>query len=488
MDDGGVAITVQSKQKNDAKIRLFGGDTERKPLAVRIGAVCSSCVLPAPDPGYFRNQLIGVKERIFRAPPRISKTVKQQFIEFVSRWLDKHVGHQQVHVDFEDWINNARYTLVRKEQLRREYERGMLPESWKKVKSFVKREFYLSFKDPRIINSRVDNYKVFAGPWISAIEHWVCAHLPSFVKGMSPIERSSYLVKRLEGYSHYYNSDFSRFESHMTPYIIRDIECQLYRRFGMPEELLSPLWSRNECSMSCLNYSVNGTRMSGDMNTSLGNGFVNLMVNKFVASRTGIQIHGVVEGDDGLFGVVGRCPTAREFEEVGFRATVSEIYSISESNFCSTSIEILSNSVWSHTDPRRVLLRAGWSFVCPINANLEFRRELMAAKAMSIADANPGTPLLMAYCSKYFGKARWHRDSSYGCGEKYWSFSMFDKLQQPSDEIRRRFAIRYGLSIPDQLLVEKYILEHEDLDHPLLVNFLLDYAKDGLDFSQRFVY
>jgi hypothetical protein len=229
--------------------------------------------------------------------------------------------------------------------------------------------------------------------------------------------------------------------------------------------------------------------MSGDMNTSLGNGFVNLMVNKFVAHRIGCKIHGVVEGDDGLFGVSGPLPTSKDFESVGFKAEVVGISDIAQASFCSTRLNILKDgSLWSHTDPRRVLLKAGWSFVCPANASPSFRASLMSAKAMSIAETNSRTPLLMAYAAKYFGLARYHKDDvHYTCGDKYWSVKQFKSVNQPTDEIRQVFAAQYGISVEQQLELENYIATHNDLDHPLLGQFLGEYSQSAFDFAHRYM-
>jgi hypothetical protein len=48
--------------------------------------------------------------------------------------------------------------------------------------SFVKDEHYEGWKYPRLINSRSDQFKVFIGPTIKAMEHLVYSHLPEFIK------------------------------------------------------------------------------------------------------------------------------------------------------------------------------------------------------------------------------------------------------------------------------------------------------------------
>lgn len=501
MDDEGVGIVSASPQKKDGRVWIRAGNSRRKPIATQIGAVCSELVLPVADPLDPKSQVVGVKERVLRAPPQGDPTWLVEFKEFVSNWLDKHLYLLEKFVpsknetfeelSFDDWLDNARYTQVRKNQLRKEYANGPQPSTWHKCKSFIKREFYVEFKDPRTINSRVDNYKVFAGPWVSAIEKDFTHRCKSFVKGMTPQDRAERAYERVRGALVMFNTDFSRYESQMTHFIIKHIECQLYRRYGMPEVLLKPLYGVNKCSMTGCSYEVRATRMSGDMNTSLGNGFVNLMVNKFVAHKVGARIRGVVEGDDGLFACYGTFPTAEDYAKLGFKITILPMDVISDGDFCSAKIfELAPDRIWALQDPRRVLLKAGWSFTCPDKAPKHIRDELMVAKAMSIASNCPYCPLLCAYCTKYCGEALLSSNESRTLDDtEYWykrSFAKEDVLQ-PTDATRKIFHEIYGMPVAKQVECERYIETHDDLDHPDLLSFLGDYSTSAHMFAKRYM-
>jgi hypothetical protein len=381
---------------------------------------------------------------------------------------------------FDQWLELAKYPGIRKQQLREAYNEGPQPHTWNRCKSFIKREFYTEFKDPRTINSRVDNYKVFAGPWISAIEKDITHRCKSFVKGMTPQERADHAFNRVRGVGNVFVTDFSRYESQMTHFIIKHIECQLYRRYGMPEELLKPLYGVNKCSMSGCTYQVRATRMSGDMNTSLGNGFVNLMVSKFVAHQVGSRIRGVVEGDDGMFMCHGPLPTPEDYSRLGFKITIEKLDRIDDGDFCSAKMfELKDGTVWALQDPRRVLLKAGWSLTCPYQAPELFKKEMMSAKAMSLSQNCPFCPLVSAYAAKYVGKTRssenQYREST---DTEFWYSRMFSQgdVQHPKAEHRDIFEKIYGMSPKLQIEIEKYIREHEDLDHPELVQFLGGYS------------
>ena len=501
MDDEGIGIVSASPLKKDGGVRVRAGNPKRKPIVTQIGSICSQLVLPVADPDDPTSQVVGVKERVLRAPPQADPQKLTAFKLFVSLWLDKHLHdlkpfdpykhHMLDELDFNKWIEDARYPLCRKEMLRMEYAKGPEPRTWCKCKSFIKREFYVEFKDPRTINSRVDNYKVFAGPWISAIENDFTSRCKSFVKGMTPQERADVAFARVRGATLMFNTDFSRYESQMTSEIIRDIECQLYRRYGMPEELLAPLYGVNQCSMTGCSYHVRGTRMSGDMNTSIGNGFVNLMVNKFVAQTNGAKIKGVVEGDDGLFACYGPMPTPDDYAQLGFKITVDAIDDIAQGDFCSAKIfELPNGKVWAMQDPRRVLLRAGWSFNCPYKASDAFRHELMVAKAMSIAANCPHCPLISAYCSKYTGTARYSSNEFRTIDDiEYWYERTFShtEILYPEPIHRQIFANVYGMSVAKQLELEKYVSENDDLDHPDLISFLGGYSTSAHLFAKRYL-
>lgn len=73
--------------------------------------------------------------------------------------------------------------------------------------------------------------------------------------------------------------------------------------------------------------------MSGDMCTSLGNGFSNKMKAEFLAYKAGGTIDGFVEGDDGLF-VTNFELRSSDYEKLGFTIKIEEIADPCEASFC----------------------------------------------------------------------------------------------------------------------------------------------------------
>jgi hypothetical protein len=135
--------------------------------------------------------------------------------------------------------------------------------------------------------------------------------------------------------------------------------------------------------------------MSGEMNTSLGNGFSNLMFILFGFQEYKLQhTMPVVEGDDGLFGVVGEIP-AKHFLDLGLTIKIERHESICTASFCGLVFDPREKIIV--TEPLKVLARFGWT-----ESRYNFAPEkvlygLMKSKALSICWQYPGCPILYKY-------------------------------------------------------------------------------------------
>jgi hypothetical protein len=129
--------------------------------------------------------------------------------------------------------------------------------------------------------------------------------------------------------------------------------------------------------------------MSGDMCTSLGNGFSNLMIFLFIVKEKGGTAKGFVEGDDGLF-ATDVILTAEDFQKIGFTVKIHEVPHPLEAHFCgmccSPSLEVLKN-------PRRVLQTFGWTHSC-IHAGNGVMDQLLRSKALSLGYELPQCPIV----------------------------------------------------------------------------------------------
>lgn len=444
------------KLKRWYQIRELAHDNEceHHVSARRIGPV-ANVAWCSPDTLDTLGIINGLENRVLIQPPFARPWFHRDFHDFVLDQLLDVVPSGQP-LSFEDWLSQTNYNESRKEQLRLAHEEGEKPESWSKCKSFIKREFYMLFKPFRTINSRVDNYKAFAGPWFAWLEHDLIGQIPSFVKGLTPHQRAV-RAEEMCRLPIKYVSDFSRFESQITREVMLSCEILLYRHYGIPEKYLLPLYGVNRLHFRNVKASVLATRMSGDMCTSIGNGFTNLMVNKYVAEMNGSEISGVVEGDDGLFSV-SRMPTAADFASCGFKMEVKRVESCGMAGFCS--------SFWDEdclpvVNPVRHLIRLGWSFTCPKNAGQEYRQALLRAKCNSLVDLANGCPLL--WCVAY-----WFQDSGKVLFTEDWKKTVNSKLSeapiikplpilQPTSLQRERVADLFGISRVDQLRFEEMV-------------------------------
>jgi hypothetical protein len=253
----------------------------------------------------------------------------------------------------------------------------------------------MKYKHARGINSRSDEFKCFSGPFFKLIESIVYAH-PAFIKHVPVRERPKYIVDMLGGFpGPFLETDYSQFEKHFTPDVMEVIEMELYSYMlaEFPYALgviKSAMMGTNHCNFKKFRIDIDGRRMSGEMCTSLGNGFSNLMLADFIATDKGGVITGVVEGDDGLF--FSSVPiTSADFLELGFEIKMLVHNNLLHSSFCGL---VMSKDLCTMTDPRKVLMNIGWTHSPLMFGGHKVRMGLLRAKALSLAYEHPRCPIL----------------------------------------------------------------------------------------------
>lgn len=338
------------------------------------------------------------RQRLFRHVPVPKKGRLKALKRFVRAWLRKNMPQVEV-LDFEEWLASTSYNEERKQQLRaaREELRGGRPTRHQSshIDTFVKTEFYQTWKHARMINSRCDIFKAWSGPIFKAIENALYA-LPPFIKHV-PVPDRPRCVKDLKiPGNHYYATDFTAFESHFTPEVLDAIECELYRHclrnFADANFLCSIIAGENRMrTRHGLRATIRGRRMSGDMCTSLGNGFTNYMLALFLATEKGGHLTGFVEGDDGLFST-DVVLTSDDYADLGFTIKIEEVIDPCEASFCGM---IFSESGEIVKDPRKFMQGFGWTSSF-IGAGPAIMDQLLRAKALSSVYETPQCPIIGA--------------------------------------------------------------------------------------------
>ncbi len=231
---------------------------------------------------------------------------------------------------------------------------------------------------------------------------------------LPPEDRSSIILGLLTTDPNLLISDYSSFESHFKPAVMQAMEMPLYRFLltnQTPEfnHHFLQYWTTyvaatNEISLaSQLRMKIDGVRMSGEMNTSLANGWCNLVLICFAMWDRGatwdeiLALKGYVEGDDGIFNIPPHiAPTSEQMQLYGFRLKMATTNDITEASFCGMVFDP-SNGVLI-TNPHDALLKLGWIGRTHLNVNSKTMYELMLAKAMSYAWQYNGCPVVSPAC------------------------------------------------------------------------------------------
>jgi len=399
-------------------------------------------------------------QRLMRDIPVVNPVLLHQVELFVHSYVMTNYSHVRV-LDFEEWLESTTYNEDRKNQLRLAHDelRGGVPtkHDCETVSSFGKTEFYPTWKHARMINSRSDAFKVWSGPMIKAIEMEVYQD-HHFIKHVPVPERPA-LIRALKRAGLYYQAtDFTAFESHFIPEVMNAIECQLYRwcLANCPgvDLLCNTLTGINRMKTRFgLKATVEGRRMSGDMCTSLGNGFTNLMLALYLASVAGAELDGYVEGDDGIFATTVPL-RSEDYAALGFTIKIENVPDPCCASFCGM---IFSESGEIVRDPRKFLQGFGWTSSF-INAGSKIMDELLRAKALSTCYETPQCPIVGAM-ARYALRltagvcARFVNDGYHVFPKDAVNITSFN----PSPDTRLLFEQLYGISIPIQLRIERAI-------------------------------
>jgi len=433
----------------------------------------AGCVAPSVNRNCIGTQVAGLTRRLGRKTPPIDRALLSELKSHVRRYCQKHFRPLSTAPDFDVWIRKLQktYSIARREELIKLWDRQnrvLKNKDLHRICSFIKAECYPEFKHARWINSRSDAFKCFSGPWFHAIEEQVYKLKP-FIKHVSVADRPKLIAALKRAGRTYRATDYTSFEAHFVPEVMDAVELVLYDYMlqEFPEiarTLRTALTGKNEArTRRGVKFSCKGRRMSGDMCTSLGNGFTNLMIWDFLYSRRnpGAEWEGYVEGDDGIFAFDGVSPTAEEYASLGFTIKIEDVTDPSLCSFCG----VISADGQALRDPRYFLATFGWSASC-IGCGYNKKMQLLKAKAMSAIYETPSCPIVnavarraLALTNKY--KARFDE-------KDWWDVNFvrpwMDKLPActTTPEMRRVFSELYGVAPEVQIYLEDLILKGED--------------------------
>lgn len=351
-------------------------------MAVQLPSGISGAVLPCAD--IRDTAFLGALKRILSSPPEIDDDLFNRFTTFV----DAQISDLPILMNepsFEVWIEEVNQPESRKQEYRVAFEKYKLNklkfdqlaavygtddyifdpdfEKWLQIAAFIKSEWYLEVKPNRGINPRNIEYMPAVGPSYAEISKLIFS-LPEFIKYIPIKDRPKYIFDKLSNAgSICVQTDYKSFENSFTRRIQENIEMKLYKHC-----LSRYPWLYNLCHAQCINNKIYSpsmniqmdcARMSGEMCTSLGNGFTNLMLMRFFCKEHNItDAQGVIEGDDGLFTYHGTPLYESFFNKLGFQIDISE-KPLNEASFCGNIFT--ENSLKTLADPLEVMATASYT-------------------------------------------------------------------------------------------------------------------------------
>lgn len=387
--------------------RIMPNPPVRKPLSTSLPFCLLGATPPRPEPCDAASYVGGALKRMGREPPPMTRRDKRDFKRFVGLWLKRNlipITDDKVPT-FEEWLSGTDYTKARKEELTRVWDKaGRVGRRSKlrKVKSFIKDEAYPEPKYPRLINSRVDEAKCAFGPICKAASDVVFS-LPMFIKNTPVADRPMVIRDTIfKDGGKYESTDYTSYEAHFTKERIDMTTGLLFRHLfkrcsneirRAVELMLKTLTGKNIIMSKLVSFIINATRCSGEMDTSLSNGFANAMTIEYLAWKVGGKVEYAVEGDDGLMRWIGDAkPTPQDYLDLGLDIKIETSDEISHLSFCGMVYDV--EELIVVTDIREVLCRLGWTNKQYVNASDQTKLQLLRAKGFSLAYQYNGCPVL----------------------------------------------------------------------------------------------
>jgi hypothetical protein len=356
-----------------------------------------------------------------------------------------------------------------------------------RVSAFVKNEKVAVSKvnpDPRMIQFRRPKFCVDLASYLKPIEehlyalridHKALGPYRLIGKGLNNAERASLYIKKLARFSDpvTLSLDASRFDQHVSRELLQ-LEHSVYLSCCNDPHLaylLNMQLSNKVTTKGGYAYTTNGRRMSGDMNTALGNCVIMLgMVLSYLVPKD-IKFDLFDDGDDILVITESsnldliRNTCVQEFLEFGHEMKIEGIsFKPWTTTWCQSN-PIKTTYGWKFVrDPFKVLLNTLISTKWQ-NVPRRVKLEHLAAIAQCEMVLNSGVPVLHEYAIallRVAGDSKPRFEQGTGDFIKYSRemrlYKFRDAHTQPiSDESRFQFAEAFGISVSRQLDMEEHL-------------------------------
>jgi hypothetical protein len=483
----------------NAYLRVKEKILSRDPSYIQVGPVDKRCAMFAPNIYDTNMRTAGTIKRIAGQLPYVQQSTYDALNRFVVEVAIPFLFDSDSFelMSFDEYINTKDFTVEKKENWRKYYvdhmgRLGRCEPREHDVQTHTKLEFYPEPKFYRGIYARSDRFKASYGPLIASIER-VVYKLKYFIKKVPVTQRPKYLKKLFDGIPVKAN-DHSAFESSNCPGMMNAILRPIYSHIsGLPDmvnDYMDALTGRQRIKCKDFTLSILGRRMSGEMDTSLGNALVNLICIMFVLYNKGIPLDAmtmIIEGDDSLFCTNGTNVTAMDFMNLGFSPKLESFEDSSDASFCGLVYD--AEDLVNLSDPIKVLLKLGWGDAKYLEASPRVKAELYRSKLMCGLVQYYRCPVIYPYLLSEFTRIGFGKTRSLG----YWyddllkEFTTLDitKPYTIGDRSRVKMEKIFGISVAAQERFERDIGNFKELDIMSYFDVPIRYACHGSMFVKE---
>lgn len=434
-------------------------------LRERVFAVDDGCggLKPTPKPmkGAF-GRLDGVRQRLLRTLNHCNPFTYQEF-------LDCYTGSKRVR--YEQAVEELNISPVSRRDAT--------------LMTFVKAEKINLTKKPdpapRVIQPRSPRYNVEVGCFIKAIEGRVYDAIgkmfegPTVMKGYNAEQTASHILRKWNKFVKpvAVGLDASRFDQHVSRDALlweHSIYNGVFRSRKLAKLLEWQIANRGVayCEEAKVKYEIDGCRMSGDMNTALGNCLIMCSLVRAYLDEKQIDGELVNNGDDCVVimesGKLSKFMDGLErwFLEMGFKMAVEvPVYEIQKIEFCQTN-PINVNGTWIMVRNPIVALAKDPMCLHPNMTDIEKSyskwAEAVGKCGLSLAGGVPIIQELYLRMLTVGEKAK--RVQGFGdmaSGFEFMARGMNRNYQGPSEETRYQFWLAYGITPDNQIAIEEEI-------------------------------
>ncbi len=348
-----------------------------------------------------------------------------------------------------------------------------------RIKAFVKAEKVERGKSPRCIQPRDPVYNVALGRYLKHIEHSLYRAVARVFRQKMVVSKGYNVEELGELVSEMWDEvvdpcfigfDASRFDFHVGVDVLRwehSVYLALYRNNPELAELLR--WQlrvdgRGYADNGAIKYSANGRRMSGDMNTGLGNVLIACAIVHKALGRSR-QYRFINNGDDcGVIvprrwaGMVAEI-IPLEFEAHGFRVVVEEpVYQLEKLVFCQMQPVEYDVGKWRMVRQFETAREKDSISLMPFSS-IEGVRKWMNVVGEGGLSMCAGIPVFQALYSAYvrMGLPSNMASATYmECGAMFLARRMEAKAQPITTTARVSFYSAFGVTPDEQIVLEQH--------------------------------